>query len=55
MAPVARQLARRGTPFVFYTGQVENDPALAEWSDRKIVAKPAQAGTIVAALAESLG
>lgn len=55
VAPVARQLARRGTPFAFYTGQVENDPALAEWSDRKIVAKPAQATTIVAALAESLG
>ncbi len=54
VAPVARLLARRGTPFVFYTGQVDNDPALAEWSDRKIVSKPAQPTTIVRVLLESL-
>jgi len=48
---VARQLATRGTPFVFYTGQVGNDPAIAEWRDHAIVEKPAQAKTIVSAIA----
>jgi DNA-binding response OmpR family regulator len=52
IAPVARQLAARGTPFIFYTGQVENDPDLAEWSGSTVLSKPAQAGTIVAALAD---
>jgi DNA-binding NarL/FixJ family response regulator len=51
IAPVARQLASRGTPFVFYTGQVGNDPAIAEWADRVIVPKPAKAATIVSAVA----
>src|SRR5262249_12853852 len=51
IAPVARQLASRGTPFVFYTGQVGNDPAIAEWRDHAIVEKPAQAKTIVSAVA----
>jgi len=51
IAPVARQLASRGTPFVFYTGQVGNDPAIAEWRDHAIVEKPAQAKTIVSAIA----
>ena len=50
IAPVARHLASRGTPFVFYTGQVESDPAIAEWPDHAIIAKPAQAKTIVAAV-----
>ena len=31
VAPVARKLGRCGTPFLFYTGQVGNDPALEEW------------------------
>ncbi len=51
IAPVARQLASRGTPFVFYTGQVGSDPAIAEWRDHAIVAKPANAATIVSAVA----
>ena len=51
IAPVARQLAKRGTPFLFYTGQVENDPALAEWSDHVVLSKPARPATIVAAVA----
>jgi DNA-binding NarL/FixJ family response regulator len=29
--PVARQLAERGTPFLFYTGQMEKDPQLTTW------------------------
>jgi DNA-binding response OmpR family regulator len=51
VAPVARELAERGTPFLFYTGQVENDPALAEWSDHIILSKPARPAVIVAAVA----
>ncbi len=55
IAPVVRQLGKHGTPFIFYTGQVGRDPALAEWPGSKIVAKPASGGTIVAAVAEALG
>ncbi len=54
IAPVARQLGRRGTPFVFYTGQVANDPALAEWSGCEVIAKPAKTKAIVATVAEVL-
>jgi DNA-binding response OmpR family regulator len=54
IAPVARKLASRGTPFLFYTGQVETDPILAEWTDRTILTKPAQPSVIVAAVANLL-
>lgn len=54
IAPVARQLARRGTPFVFYTGQVGSDPAIAEWPGRTVITKPAPAKTIVSAVAGML-
>ena len=54
IAPVARQLANHGTPFIFYTGQVENDPDLAEWTGCRILSKPARASAIVAAVAEVL-
>jgi DNA-binding response OmpR family regulator len=54
IAPVARQLASRGTPFIFYTGQVESDPELAEWTGHRVLSKPARAGAIVAAIAEAL-
>ena len=54
IAPVARQLGQRGTPFFFYTGQVVSDPALEEWRGCKVVAKPAQAHTIVAAVIDLL-
>jgi DNA-binding NtrC family response regulator len=54
IAPVARQLCRHGTPFCFYTGQVISDPALEEWRDCKIVAKPAQPQTIVSAVVDLL-
>jgi DNA-binding response OmpR family regulator len=54
IAPVARLLCKHGTPFVFYTGQVGKDPALAEWLGSRIVAKPASGRTIVAAMAETL-
>ena len=54
VAPVARKLGRCGTPFLFYTGQVGNDPALEEWRGCKIIAKPAQAHTLVSAVADLL-
>jgi DNA-binding response OmpR family regulator len=54
VAPVARQLARRGTPFMFYSGQLEDDPVLAEWAGRKFLYKPARPSAIVAALADLL-
>lgn len=54
IAPVVRLLCKHGTPFVFYTGQVGKDPALAEWSGSRIVAKPAPGRAIIAAVAETL-
>jgi DNA-binding NtrC family response regulator len=54
IAPVARELARRGIPFVFYTGQIDTDAMRAEWPDCIIVPKPAQARTIVTAVADLL-
>jgi len=48
-APIARKLARRGIPFIFYTGQLETDPIRAEWPTCRIVSKPAPAQSIVAA------
>src|SRR5262245_4644616 len=53
-APVARKLARRGIPFIFYTGQVETEPIRAEWPACRIVSKPAPARAIVAAAAALL-
>jgi DNA-binding NtrC family response regulator len=54
VAPVARALSERGTPFVFYTGQVDIDPTLAEWPGCRIVSKPAAPRTIVTALLEAM-
>jgi DNA-binding response OmpR family regulator len=53
--PIARLLAARGTPFMFYTGQVDTEPGLAEWPDRKVVQKPALPRAIVAAVAALIG
>ena len=54
IAPVARELARRGVPFVFYTGQIDTDMMRAEWPDCSIVSKPAQPRAIVKAVADLL-
>src|SRR6516165_726705 len=48
--PVARQLARRGTPFLFYTGQIGNDPALEQRPRCRVITKPAPAKVIVSAV-----
>ena len=52
--PVARRLAERGTPFVFYTGQVNTDSLHAEWPSCKIIQKPAHPTAIIRALVEQL-
>jgi DNA-binding response OmpR family regulator len=49
--PVARLLAERGVPFLFYTGQATTDPLRAEWPDCKIMSKPALPLSLVAAVA----
>jgi DNA-binding NtrC family response regulator len=54
IAPVARGLAKRGTPFLFYTGQVESDPILAEWAGHVVLSKPARSAAIVDAVARLL-
>jgi DNA-binding response OmpR family regulator len=54
ISPVARQLTRRGIPFLFYTADPKADPLAAEWPGRTIVAKPADACTITKALAAIL-
>ncbi|MGH7032093.1 MAG: hypothetical protein ACREFL_00010 [Stellaceae bacterium] len=52
VTPVARALAQRGVPFLFYTGQPLSDPALDEWRASKVLTKPARPDTIVKAVAE---
>jgi hypothetical protein len=54
VAPVARRLARRGIPFVFYTGQLDTAAMRAEWPDCTIVPKPSQPCAIVKAVADLL-
>jgi len=54
IAPVARKLAARGTPFLFYTGQLGNDPMMTEWQNCKTISKPALPHVIVKAVAELL-
>jgi DNA-binding response OmpR family regulator len=54
IAPVARKLAARGTPFLFYTGQVGNDPMMTEWPNCRTISKPALPQVIVNAVAELL-
>src|SRR5262245_23715881 len=54
VAPVARELTKKGTPFVFYSGQLDADPTLAEWPNGPILTKPALPKTIVAVVADLL-
>jgi DNA-binding response OmpR family regulator len=54
IAPVARKLADRGTPFLFYTGQLGNDPMMTEWPNCRTISKPALPQVIVKAVAELL-
>jgi DNA-binding response OmpR family regulator len=54
VAPVARELTKKDTPFVFYSGQFDADPTLAEWPNCRILTKPALPKTIVAVVADLL-
>ncbi len=52
--PTARQLAQRGVPFVFFTGQVDASDIRAEYPGARIIAKPFQRQAILSALAATL-
>ena len=52
--PVARCLAARGIPFLFYTGQTNGDPAFAAYPDAPVVAKPASSRVIANKIRELL-
>lgn len=52
--PVARKLADRHIPFVFYSAQVDIDPIRALWPLSKVVSKPARPKAIVNAIAEAV-
>ena len=54
VGPVVGQLARRGIPFLFYTGQIGNDPALEAWPRCRVITKPAPAKVIVSAVRDLL-
>jgi DNA-binding NtrC family response regulator len=54
VAPVARHLVSRATPFLFYTGQVHIDPFFRDWPDIPVVRKPASSDALVAAVARLL-
>lgn len=52
--PVARRLRRRGIPFVFFTAQMNSKLINAECPGAKVITKPFQPRTIVAAVADML-
>jgi DNA-binding response OmpR family regulator len=52
--PIVDQLINHGTPFMFYTGQAENDANLEKWAGRTVLSKPARPEAIVAAVANLL-
>lgn len=54
VGPVARLLAERGIPFVFYSGQPENDPLREDWPDAVFVTKPAMPDRLINAIARLL-
>lgn len=55
VAPVAQKLTALGTPFVFYTGRLADDPTMAQWPKVGVVAKPAPPSILIKALVEALG
>lgn len=54
VSPVARALAARNIPFLFYTGQPPSDPILAEWPEVTAIAKPASVSRLVDAVTRLL-
>jgi DNA-binding response OmpR family regulator len=51
VVPVARALAERNIPFVFYSGQPLNDPIRNEWPDADMIQKPASTARLLHAVA----
>lgn len=51
---VAQKLSELGTPFVFYTGQVTSDGALARWPEVRVISKPARPSAIVTAVMSAI-
>jgi DNA-binding response OmpR family regulator len=54
VGPVARQLAARDIPFLFYTGQVDAESIRRQWPRCEIISKPAPLRTLVGAVAALL-
>ena len=54
VASVARILAERRIPFLFYSGQPASDPFFAEWPRYRNVSKPAEPAELVDAVAEMI-
>ena len=52
--PIAEQLARHGVPFVFFTGQTNAKQIESACPGARVISKPFQRRTIVAALADVL-
>lgn len=50
VSPIARKLAARNVPFLFYSGQPPDDPVRAEWPGATSIAKPAQGPRLVDAV-----
>lgn len=50
VSPIARALAARNIPFLFYSGQPPDDPIRAEWPEAFIVAKPATGASLIRAV-----
>ena len=51
ISPVARILAARRIPFLFYSGQAASDPLRAEWPNSIILSKPARSREIIETVA----
>ena len=54
VAPVVRALIARDIPFVLYTGPIDTDPIRAQWPTCGVVAKPASAPVLVAAVVRAI-
>ena len=48
--PLAHELTWRGVPVLFYTGQLDTETIRADWPRATVIAKPAKADTLLAAV-----
>jgi DNA-binding response OmpR family regulator len=54
VSPVAHLLSERGIPFLFYSGQSENDSLRQEWPAARFLSKPATGRELTAAVVKLL-